>query len=103
MLNILLQPNFYTKRAVIQTVNELNCQWINSRSLKPKSLYLTGWKQSDFPVLLYRFPFSVQFKSNPVVFQLLPESDTRVERKFRSIPFHAWNHMVPCTSMYGII
>ena len=33
-----------------------------------------------FYCIVFRFP--VQIKSNPVVFQLFPESDTQVERKF---------------------
>ena len=67
--------------------------------------------------------FSVfQFKSNPVVFQLFPESDTQVERKFEfsrisnfcfsfhtspcmesygSMHFHVWNHRIPCVEVHG--
>ena len=61
-------------------------------------------------------------KSNPVVFQLFPESDTQVERKleiliisdfcisFHTVPcmesygslhFNVWNHMIPCVEVHG--
>ena len=66
--------------------------------------------------------FWVQIKSNPVVFQLFPENDTQVERKFEilrlsnfcfsfhtfpcmelhgSMHFHVWNHMIPWVKLHG--
>ena len=102
-------------RTRFQTAN------IVCRSWKPKSLYLRVWKHSDFQALLYRFSFSSSNNSNPVVFQLFPESDTEVERYFEIlrisnfcfsfVPYLSmhgiiWFHALPCMesycSMYGI-
>ena len=82
-----------------------NCKH-SLQKLKIKSLYLTVWKHFHFPFFCIVFRFPVQFKSNPVVFQLFPESDTQVERKIeilRISNFCFSFHTFPYIESYGSI
>ena len=85
-------------------------QKLKTQVLIPNSL--EALRFSGFIVSFSVFQFksnqikSNQIKSNPVVFQLFPESDTQVERKFeilRISNFCFSFHTFPCMESYGSV